>query len=114
MTCRPLTWRHVVKMSAMSAQHVVRLCRPDHADDVTCRVGATSADMSADSFGHKEDVASSKTCRHVADMSATCQHVGMYLLDIKKISCSHDMSWHVIYCGEATIFDRKYKAMTRK
>ena len=79
-------------------------------DDVTCRVGATSADMSADSFGHKEDVASSKTCRHVADMSPTCRrHVGIYLLDIKKISCSQDMSRHVIYCGEATIFDRKYR-----
>ena len=42
--------------------------------------------------------------RH-ADMSATCrQHVGIFLLDIKKISCSQDMSWHVIYCWEATIF----------
>jgi len=50
----------------------------------------------------------SLTChRHVADMSPTCRwHVGWYLWDIKKISCSQDIS--------STIFERKYKAMTRK
>ena len=89
--CYFLSWkcRHRVVSPDPPKQHVVRWhgdmswkcrgCRPDMSsnyvawtmpDDVTCRVGATSADMSADSFGHKEDVASSKTCRPVADMLA--------------------------------------------